>query len=155
MYNLPKKKQVLVVEPTDYPGVRLKMKTVPAERVFGVMEECGISMGDIESGMASLSPEAASRLVAFFGEQVVGADGLHIEGEQFNPEDTDHLASVPIEMAFEGAAAVLEYPFLSPEMGKDSAERDGPSPKDSTRPERSPGVKPSFSSPGTGSSGEE
>lgn len=134
MQNLPKKKQILPVQSEDYEGVTMRLRTANAERIFKMMDDVGLTLDDVASGVAEVGPSSASHLIRLFRERIVGIDGLQIEGEPFNPEDDEHMASLPVEMMMEGAAELITYPFITEAMGKDSAEPEPHSPKASTQP---------------------
>lgn len=120
MLNLPKRKQVITVTPDDYEGVHLLLSSPSPQDVFRVMDDVDLSLGDIEEGVAELPPSAAGRLIDFFMEKLVSIDGLQVDGEPFDADDDDHCRSLPVDLMMDGAAALIEYPFVTGEMGKDS-----------------------------------
>lgn len=139
MYNIAKKQQVLTVEPEDYDGVTLRLRSTTESDVFQVMEDVGLTLGDIQEGVADLKPSAAIRLIELFKDHLIGIDGLTVGvGEEpFDADEEAHVESLPFDLKLEGASELITYPLVTDEMGKGSARREGPSHADSTPPDSS------------------
>lgn len=139
MYNLPKRKKTITVEPEDYEGVRLTFATIGPERVFELMEAVGLKMEEImgEEIKFDFDLSVAGPMLALGREKIVSAEGLTIGGEPFDASDPDHVNSLTTGMIMAGVNELLSYPFLSNDAGKGSRVPAEPSRKDSTPSERS------------------
>lgn len=61
-----------------------------------------------------------ARLVDLVAGRIVGAEGLTVDGQPFDPSDPAHFDTLPVQWVAEIASRVMEYASLGPEERKNS-----------------------------------
>lgn len=138
-YNLPKREKTLTVEPDGFDGVTLTFETTGPEEAVELMDEMGFTIEDLERGKLEreMRPAMLAPMVRFLRRKVVGAEGLTVGGDPFDPADPDHIYSLPMQMLSPAFEQLMRYPFMQRDMGKGSGGPEQPSPRDSTPAEPS------------------
>lgn len=156
MVNLARRKKQIDVE---IPGedVTLTVETLSqpeySEAVGDAMAQQVSRQGELDEEAEIPLGKLISAITRFAHTKIIDADGVTVEGEDFNPANEEHLDALPGQWMVAVANELAQEATISDSEGKDSAAPDEPSTTDTTPDAPSPDVSAASSTASSGSTG--
>lgn len=116
MYNLPRKKAQISVNIADAEGVVLHLAPLNDLETVQLMETAGLTEDAVPEGeeKTAVMKMPFTKMVELFRAKFRGVEGLVLEGEPFNPEDPEHVDSLPLAWKLAGMTELISYAFVLP-----------------------------------------
>lgn len=157
MVNLARRKKQINVEIPGEQGVTLTVETLSqseySEAVGDAMAQQVSRQGQMEEETEIPLGKLIASITRFAHQKIVDADGVTVEGEDFNPANEEHLDALPGQWMVAVANELAQEATISDAEGKDFVEPEKPSTTDTTPDAPSPDGRKASSTVSSGSTG--